>query len=134
MTEPTSIQPSATESHPAQVQPPRQVKAQVPVTEVFMTLAYVYYDAIARGEKLVEYRDFKERWVNLLLSGNLKTVKFQRGYTPQQMRWEVSGIGVIDIFGREIPAFGPDGEMNPVGAADSFHPKYIAIHLGKRVG
>lgn len=117
--------------------PPVQPQVQnspVPATEVYMTLAYQYYDAIARGEKLVEYRQFKPKWVNSLLSGNLKTVKFQRGYTPQQMRWEVSFVGVVDIFGKEIRAFMPDGTMNPEGMSDSFYPQFIAVHLGKRVG
>ncbi len=113
---------------------PENPSSKPPVTEVFLTLAYQFYDAIARGEKLVEYREFKPRWVNSLLTGDLKTVKFQRGYTPQQMRWEVSGIGVIDIYGKEIPAFTPDGKMNPEGMSDDFTPQYIAIHLGKKIG
>ena len=111
---------------------PQKVVPPEPSTEVYLTLAYKFYDDIARGVKLVEYRDFY-KWCPRLLTGNLKTVKFSRGYTAQQMRWEISYIGVIDIHGKEIAAFMPDGTMNPEGAAESFHPQYIALHLGKRI-
>ena len=57
------------------------------------------------------------------------TVKLQRGYghpgqPPEQMRFEVKSVGLLDA---------DDREYDPYNIPDGFIATTIAIHLGKRI-
>ncbi len=99
--------------------------------EVFLTLAYEFYDAIKAGTKKTEYRDYTENWVKKLLSRPVRTVKFQRGYggpgrpAPEQMVWTVSRIS---LFESETKTKG-----DPSNPPKGMIPDCIAIDLGKQV-
>ena len=99
--------------------------------EVYLTLAYEFYDAIERGEKKGESREYREYYVKKLLSQPLKTVRFQRGYggpghdAPRQMRWSIKDIIYYNAATDEkAPVDNP-----PAG----FEPTHIAIVLGDRI-
>ncbi len=49
------------------------------------------------------------------------------------MIFEIDWLGVIDENDHEIHAYNDKGEMNDEGKDDSFEPRYISIHLGKRI-
>ena len=58
------------------------------------------------------------------------TVKLQRGYghtgqPPEQMRFEVKSVGLLDA---------DDRECDPYNIPDGFIATTIAIRLGKRIG
>lgn len=102
-------------------------------TEAYLVLKEVFYNQIKAGRKTVEYRDFTDYWVGRLLSHPLKTVKLNLGYTDEHMIFEIDWLGVIDENDHEIHAYNDKGEMNDEGKDDSFEPRYISIHLGKRI-
>jgi hypothetical protein len=81
----------------------------------------------AAGRKTTEYRDLTPR--NLSKSIGIKTVKLQRGYghpgqPPEQMRFGVVSVGLLDA---------DDRECDPYNIPDGFIATTIAIHLGKRI-
>ena len=95
--------------------------------EGFFILKGEFYDAIKAGRKTTEYRDLTPR--NLSKSIGIKTVKLQRGYghpgqPPEQMRFEVASVGLLDA---------DDRECDPYSIPDGFIATTIAIHLGKRI-
>lgn len=100
-------------------------------SEVFLTLAYKYYDAIKRGEKTTEYRDYTPNWVKKLLSHPIKTVKFQRGYggpghaEPEQMVFEVKKIWLYESE--------TDTKGDPENPPEGILPEMLAIDLGNRI-
>ena len=96
--------------------------------EGYFVLAGEYFDEINAGRKTTEYRDLTPR--NLSKSIGIKTVKLQRGYgrpgqPPEQMRFEVKSVGLLDA---------DDRECDPYNIPDGFIATTIAIHLGKRIG
>ena len=96
--------------------------------EGYFVLKGEYFDAIKAGRKTTEYRDLSPR--NLSKSIGIKTVKLQRGYghpgqPPEQMRFEVASVGLLDA---------DDRECDPYNIPDGFIATTIAIHLGKRIG
>lgn len=100
-------------------------------TEVFLTMAYEPYDDIEKGEKMTEFREYKEYYVRKLLSQPLKTVLFQRGYggphhdAPRQMRWTIRSIEYYNHFTcKSCPVDNP---------TEGFQPTFIAIDLGERI-
>lgn len=104
-----------------------------PSDEAYLVMKSVYYNQIKSGVKKVEYRDFTDYWVDRLLTHPLKTVKLNRGYTDEHMIFEIDWIGVISDNDKEIHAFDENGDMNEEGKSDTFDPRYISIHLGKRI-
>ena len=95
--------------------------------EGFFVLKGEFFDAIKSGEKTTEYRDITPR--NLSKSIGIKTVKLQRGYghpgkPPEQMRFEVTSVGLLDA---------DDHECDPYDIPEGFIVTTIAIHLGKRI-
>lgn len=106
--------------------PPKNVSDQI-----YLTMAYEYYDMIESGEKVTEFRRYTENWVKRLLSHPLKTVKFQRGYggpgrpKPKQMVWTIKNIDLYNSMTRECAVPGKE----PAG----FIPDFIAIDLGERI-
>ena len=90
----------------------------------YLVLAGEFYDAIASGEKTVEYRDFTE--YNLKRTIGLKTIRFSRGYVKDapQMKWEVKKVMLQDAA---------DGECDPMATPDGFVPVRIAIYLGNQL-
>ena len=98
--------------------------------EVYLTLAYEPYDLIKSGEKDYEFRGYTQRYVDRLLTGRVKRVKFQRGYggpgrpKPEQMVWTVKTISLYDITTRKLT-----DPWNP----EQIVPTHIAIELGKRI-
>lgn len=76
-------------------------------------LAFRWYDEIAAGRKRIEYREICDYWTRLLWDGDrterITAIKFNRGYTPVTMTWQV----------REICRNEVDGVYE--------------IHLGKRI-
>jgi hypothetical protein len=96
--------------------------------EGYFVLKGEFFDAINAGRKTTEYRDLSPR--NLAKSIGIKTVKLQRGYghpgqPPEQMRFEVASVGLLDA---------DDRECDPYNIPDGFIATTIAIHLGKRIG
>lgn len=96
--------------------------------EGYFVLKGEFFDAIKAGRKTAEYRDLTPR--NLSKSIGIKTVKLQRGYghsgqPPEQMRFEVKSVGLLDAN---------DRECDPYNIPDGFIATTIAIHLGKRLG
>ena len=96
--------------------------------EGYFVLKGEFFDAIKAGRKTTEYRDLTPR--NLSKSIGIKTVKLQRGYghpgqPPEQMRFEVSSVGLLDS---------DDRECDPYNIPGDFIATTIAIHLGKRIG
>ena len=96
--------------------------------EGYFVLKGEFYDEIKAGRKTTEYRDLTPR--NLSKSIGIKTVKLQRGYghpgqPPEQMRFEVASVGLLDA---------DDRECDPYNIPDGFIATTIAIHLGKRIG
>lgn len=104
-----------------------------PDTEAYLVLKKEFYNQIKWGRKTVEYRDFTDYWVSRLLTHPLKTVKLNLGYTDEHMIFEINWIGVIDDNSHEIHAYNDKGEMNEEGKNESFVPRFISIHLGKRL-
>ncbi|MBR0198531.1 MAG: hypothetical protein IJQ34_10430 [Kiritimatiellae bacterium] len=49
----------------------------------------------------------------------------QRGYTKEQMRYEVKSVGLLDA---------DDRECDPFDIPKGFFATTIAIHLGNRIG
>lgn len=100
--------------------------------ELFLTLAYEFYDAIKAGTKKTEYRDYTENWVKKILSNPIRTVKFQRGYggpgraKPEQMVWTVKHVWLYesDMQQKGDPHNPPEGIL----------PDCIAIDLGEQIG
>ena len=95
--------------------------------EGYFVLKGEFYDAIEAGRKTTEYRDLTPR--NLAKSIGIKTVKLQRGYghpgqPPEQMRFEVASVGLLDA---------DDRECDPYAIPPGFIATTIAIHLGKRI-
>ena len=90
----------------------------------YLVLAGKFYDAIASGEKTVEYRDFTE--YNLKRTIGLKTIRFNRGYVKDapQMKWEVKKVMLQDAA---------DNECDPQSIPNGFLPVRIAIYLGKQM-
>lgn len=99
--------------------------------EVFLTLAYEFYDAIKVGAKTTEYRSYSANWVKKLLSRPVRTVKFQRGYggpghaAPEQMVWKVDKIWLYES--------GSGTKGDPMNPPEGIIPDCIAIDLGTRV-
>ena len=96
--------------------------------EGYFVLKGEFFDAIKGGRKTTEYRDLTPR--NLSKSIGIKTVKLQRGYghpgqPPEQMRFEVKSVGLLDA---------DDRECDPYNIPDGFIATTIAIHLGRRLG
>ena len=96
--------------------------------EGYFVLKGEYFDEIKAGRETTEYRDLTPR--NLSKSIGIKTVKLQRGYghpgqPPEQMRFEVASVGLLDA---------DDRECDPYNIPDGFIATTIAIHLGKRIG
>ena len=91
--------------------------------EGFFVLKGEYFDEIKAGRKTTEYRDFSPS--NLPKSIGVKTVKLQRGYTKEQMRYEVKSVGLLDA---------DDRECDPFDIPKGFFATTIAIHLGNRIG
>lgn len=86
------------------------------------------FAAIKSGRKTTEYRDFTPR--NLSRALGIKTVRLQNGYghpgqPPEQMRFEVKSVGLLDA---------DDRECDPYNIPKGFIATTIAIHLGKRIG
>lgn len=108
------------------------MKTKTDTTQVYIVLKSKFFRDIESGKKTVEYREFKKYWINKLLDHPIKTVRFNRGYSKDQMVFEVDEIGVIDGE-YEMPAFDGEGNMNPDGKSAFFQPDTIAIHLGKRI-
>ena len=95
--------------------------------EGYFVLKGEFFDAIKAGRKTTEFRDLSPR--NLSKSIGIKTVKLQRGYghpgqPPEQMRFEVKSVGLLDAN---------DRECDPYNIPDGFIATTIAIHLGKRI-
>lgn len=99
--------------------------------ELFLTMAYEPYDAIKRGEKTTEFRDYTESYVKKILSHPIKTVRFQRGYggpghpPPEQMVWTVKKISLYE-YDAKI-------ECEPGRTDIPIVPDFIAIDIGERV-
>lgn len=108
--------------------PPPPKKAN---DELYLTLAYEFYDAIKAGTKRTEYRDYTPNRVKKILSHPIRTVKFQRGYggpghaAPEQMVWTVERVSLCEA------ATGQKGD--PLNPPEGFLPDCIAIDLGKRL-
>lgn len=108
-------------------------------TEVFLTLCYEPYDWIdvgymENGErkfKTEEFRAYNEYYSKKLLSHEIRTVRFQRGYggpgrpIPKQMRFEVKYIKIWDQR--------HDIECDPRKPVKGIVPQYFVIGLGKRL-
>lgn len=83
-----------------------------------------WYDMIESGEKLEEYREYKDYWIKRLIDEEtlrLKPythVRFRYGYTKRTMLFEIAGITV----GMGLPDWG----------APTFSEVFI-IKLGKRI-
>lgn len=74
-----------------------------------------WFDRIASGEKMSEYRENKPYWARRLFSHAYSHVRFRRGYTKNTMLFEIKGIGAFR------------------GKNDLDLPEVIEICLGKRV-
>ena len=100
--------------------------------ELYLTLAYEFYDAIKAGTKTTEYRDYTPNWVKRTLSHPIRTVKFQRGYggpghpPPEQMIWTVKGVWLYESATKT--------KGDPSNPPQGIIPDCIAIDLGCRVG
>ena len=100
--------------------------------ELFLTLAYEFYDAIKAGTKKTEYRDYTENWVKKILANPVRTVKFQRGYggpgrgKPEQMVWTVKKVWLYESDTKQ--------KGDPLNPPEGILPDCIAIDLGERVG
>lgn len=97
--------------------------------ELYLNLAFKWFDMILSGEKTEEYREFKDYWVKKLCKVNKKgeitglikydTVRFQRGYTSPKKQM------VVEI--KEIKLdFETDEENNFIPEKSEF-----VIYLGK---
>lgn len=99
--------------------------------ELYLTLAYEFYDAIKAGTKRTEYRDYTPNWVKKILSRPIRRVKFQRGYggpghaAPEQMVWTVERVSLCEM------ETGTKGD--PRNPPEGILPDAIAIDLGERV-
>ena len=99
--------------------------------ELYLTLAYEFYDAIKAGTKKTEYRDYTQNWVKKILSHPIRTVKFQRGYggpgrpKPEQMVWTVKKVWLYESD--------TDQKGDPLNPPEGILPDCIAIDLGRRV-
>jgi hypothetical protein len=63
-----------------------------------LTLLKKWFDLIAIGEKIEEYRDIKPYWTKRLLSKTFDEIHFKNGYskTAPFMRVEWKGIKQVD--------------------------------------
>lgn len=105
----------------------REGKLKSKSSDGYLVLASRFYDAIAKGRKKVEYRDFTEH--NLKRTIGIKTIRFNRGYgsrgnTPKQMRWTVERVLLVGEDNRKC---------DPMRVPDGLWPTTIAIYLGERI-
>lgn len=99
--------------------------------ELYLMLAYEFYDAIVAGTKKTEYRAYTPNWVKKVLSHPIKTVRFQRGYggpghpPAEQMVWNVDKIWLYESE--------TEKKADPANPSEGFVPDCIAIDLGSRI-
>ena len=99
--------------------------------ELYLVLAYEFYDAIVAGTKKTEYRAYTPNWVKKILSHPIKTVRFQRGYggpghpPAEQMVWNVDKVWLYESE--------TEKKADPANPSEGFVPDQIAIDLGTRV-
>lgn len=68
---------------------------------LFLTLKKRWFDMIAAGEKLEEYRDLKPFFETRLKNRHYDVVIFQNGYSPTSSRLTVEYKGVKIKTGKE---------------------------------
>lgn len=57
-----------------------------------LVLKHKWFDMIASGEKLEEYREIKPFYENRFTKYSYDTVRFHRGYTDVVMEWKIDSI------------------------------------------
>lgn len=91
-----------------------------------LTIKSHWFDLIASGEKVFEYREYKPYWISRLLckSGtrNFTDVLFRNGYGPNRPAIRVEFLGMAIIKGRDCS---PDN-----GEELLEEKKYFVIGLG----
>jgi hypothetical protein len=63
-----------------------------------LTLYKKWFDAIARGEKVEEYRRINEFWTRRLVGREYDEIYFRNGYNPNAPRMRVECRGVAEGF------------------------------------
>ena len=92
---------------------------------VYLTLAYEYFDAIKAGTKTVEYRKYTENWVKRLLGPKVEKVTLQRGYGKGAEKM------VVEVTGIELQEDDTNTRAKPGEEPPFFSPDWIIVHLGK---
>lgn len=107
---------------------------------VFVTLKDVFYDAIDKGKKNVEYRLLNQYYCDKFFSPGIKKrfIKFNRGYqsgNENQMVFEIAQIMLVNEYGDAIPAHDEKGALiiSYAQLPPNFAPCAYAIRLGRRV-
>ena len=59
-----------------------------------LVLKSEWYDLIKSGDKKHEYREIKEYWSRRLFAKPYSHVRFRRGYTRENMLFELTGIEI----------------------------------------
>lgn len=110
--------------------------------EVFLTVRYDVFDALSRGEKLIEYRNLNQYYCDKFFSPGVKKryVRFNKGYEKGEENQIVFEIDEI-MIGCEsgdylISAQTLDGKLikSYSQIPKGFAPCVYAIKLGKRIG
>ena len=92
-----------------------------------LTLKKKWFDLIANGEKIFEYREYKQHWIFRLLgeSGtrNYEEMRFTNGYGSHRPYIRSEFIGIAIMYGKHCE---PDN-----GEPLESEQKYFVIGLGK---
>lgn len=74
-----------------------------------LVLMHKWFDMIASGEKLEEYREIKPFYENRFRKYSYDTVRLHRGYTNIVMEWKIAsikrGIGKPEWGAPDYPVF-----------------------------
>ncbi|XCN71888.1 MAG: ASCH domain-containing protein [Candidatus Electrothrix aestuarii] len=69
-----------------------------------LTLKKQWFDMIASGEKVEEYREVKSYWINRFSGKKYDVVQFRNGYRPDSPSVSFQLLGIRTDFGR--PSWG----------------------------
>lgn len=106
---------------------------------VFMTIKDEFFQAIARGEKTIEYRNLNQYYCDKLFPKGVqkKYIRFNRGYqagAANQMVYEIEEILLVSDKGVMIPA---TVNGKPITSYTQLPPRFApamyGIKLGRRV-
>ena len=69
-----------------------------PGKPAYLVMEGEWYDAIESGEKRIEFREIKPKYIPMFRDKKPKSVRLAYGYSTRQMIWEVEKIVESTFF------------------------------------